>query len=95
MMKNLLIFTLNGCSYCRELKDKLTNLSIPFKDVEITKNRKLWEHVLSQTGDDALPTVFIQNDNEDSGLVYTPGKNFQDVNEIIEIIMKQHTEKGS
>jgi glutaredoxin len=87
-MKRIVIFTLNDCIHCSELKQKLIDISIPFYDIEITKNKKLWDNVISQTGYDVLPTVFIQSDDEGNGLVYTPGRDFQDINEIIEIIKK-------
>jgi len=85
-MKQILIFTLNGCLQCRDLKMKLTEQSISFKDIEITKNQELWKQVTSQTGYDLLPTVFIQNDDNSTGTVYIPDRDFQDINEIIEII---------
>jgi glutaredoxin len=65
---------------------KLTEQSISFKDIEITKNQELWKQVTSQTGYDLLPTVFIQNDDNSTGTVYIPDRDFQDINEIIEII---------
>jgi glutaredoxin len=85
-MKKIYIFTLYGCSHCQELKDKLTDLSIPFHDVEISKNRELWQSIVKQTGYDLLPSVFIQNETDNDGLIYTPGRDFQDLNEIIKII---------
>jgi glutaredoxin len=85
-MKQLAIFTLNTCVLCGELKRRLTEESISFHDIEITKNRVLWDQVLTQTGHDILPTVFIQTDTEGNGQVYTPGRDFQDIDEIIEII---------
>jgi glutaredoxin len=93
-MKKILVFTLNGCVHCQELKEKLTELSIPFDDVEITLNRKLWDYVISQTGYDLLPTVFIKDGNDGSGLIYTPGRDFQSNDEIIKIIKNQYMEKG-
>jgi len=86
---------LNSCIHCQELKEKLTELLIPFDDVEITLNMELWDYVISQTGSDLLPTVFIKDGDVDSGLIYIPGRNFQSNNEIIEIIKDRHTEKGS
>jgi glutaredoxin len=87
-MKSIYIFTLNGCSHCAELKKKLSEINIPFHDVEITRNKQMWEAVKTQTGFDILPTVFMPTDDMGNGLVYTPGRDFQDVNEIIEIIKK-------
>ena len=85
-MKEIAIFTLNGCFHCTELKNKLRKQSIFFHDVEITKNRKLWKKIIDQTGDERVPTVFIPNNKYGNGLVYTPGRDFQDIDEIIEII---------
>ena len=87
-MKTIVIFTLNGCVHCAELKKKLADLSMPFHDIEITKNRDLWNKIIDQTGYDILPTVYIQEDNEGNGLVYTPGRDFQDNDEMIEIIKR-------
>lgn len=85
-MKELAIFTLNTCALCGELKRRLAEETIPFHDIEITRNRELWEQILSQNGQDVLPTIFIQTDADGNGLVYTPGRDFQDLDEIIEII---------
>lgn len=83
-----IIFTLNDCPYCFELKKTLSDLSIPFHDVEITKNKKLWDFIVSQTEQDLLPTVLIHTNNQGDGLVYVPERDFQDLDEIIEIIKK-------
>ena len=93
-MKNILVFTLNSCAHCQELKKKLTESSIPFEDVEITLNRRLWDYVISQTGYDLLPTIFIKDGDDGSGLIYTPGRDFQSNDDIIKIIRNQYTEKG-
>jgi glutaredoxin len=85
-MKTIVVFTLNGCIRCSELKAKLKEQNIAFHDIEITKNSKLWNGVVAQTGHDVLPTVFIPEDGEGNGLVYNPGRDFQTVDEIIEII---------
>lgn len=85
-MKKIYIFTINGCSHCSELKKRLKDENITFNDVEITLNRPLWEQVVSQTGHDILPTVLLQDEKDGNGTVYTPGRDFQDNDEIIKII---------
>jgi glutaredoxin len=87
-MKTIVVFTLNGCVHCAELKKKLSDLSIPFHDIEITKNRELWNKIIAQIGHDILPTVYIQEDDVGNGLVYTPGRDFQSNDEMIEIIKR-------
>jgi len=87
-MNQVAVFTINGCDFCQDLKQKLTKENIHFHDIEITKNREIWEQILTETGDDALPTVFIQTDNEGNGSVYTPGRDFYEIDDIVEIIKK-------
>jgi len=71
---------------CLALKDRLTKEEIHFHDIEVSLNPDLWKQILTQVDDDALPTVFIQTDNEGNGLVYSPGRDFHDIDEIVDII---------
>jgi glutaredoxin len=83
MSSEVVVFTLNGCSHCIDLKDKLNDMSIPFTEIEITNNQKLWDKVVNQTGHNVLPTIFIKKQNTDTGPVLIPGKDFNNVNEAI------------
>lgn len=85
-MKKILVFTLNGCPLCEELKRRLREVSIDFYEVEITQNPEIWNELKGQINDDLLPTIFIQTDHYGNGFVYTPEVDFNDINEIIEII---------
>ena len=71
---------------CKNLKNRLTELTIPFIDVEIGENQKLWDQVVEQTGHNVLPTVFIKKENTDEGPVYVPGRDYQTEDEIVEIL---------
>jgi glutaredoxin len=83
MNSELIVFTLNGCSHCVNLKDLLTKLEIPYTEIEIGTNRKLWDQVVEQTGHNVLPTVFIKNKNTEVGPVFIPGKDFHSSEELI------------
>lgn len=85
-MNTIVIFTLNGCGHCQSLKKRLDDISIPYTEIEIGANEEIWKQVVRQTGEDVIPTVFIKkNDNED-GPVYVPGRDYQNEDEIVEII---------
>jgi glutaredoxin len=83
MSSEVVVFTLNGCSHCIDLKEKLNDVSIPFIEIEITNNQKLWDKVVNQTGHNVLPTIFIKKENTDTGPVLIAGKDFNNVNEVI------------
>ena len=83
-----MVFTLNGCSHCEHLVNKLTELGIIHQNLEINQNKTLWDHVVSETGYNILPTVILKDDDSDLGVVYIPGKDFQNTEEIVELIIQ-------
>jgi glutaredoxin len=86
MKKKIIIFTLNGCSFCSIIKKRLENESIPFTEYEINDYPDLWEQVVSQTNSEYLPTFFIREGDNESGQVFCPKRDFNDEDSIIEIL---------
>jgi len=86
MSSSIVIFTLNGCFHCKNLKNRLNELNIPFIDVEIGQNQKLWDQVVEQTGHNVVPTVFIKKENTEEGPVFVPGRDYETEDEIVEIL---------
>ena len=85
-MNNIIVFTLKGCGHCVELKKELNTLEIPYNEIEISDNEKIWNQVVKQTGHNALPTVFIGLEGKENGPVFVPGRDFENKEEIIKII---------
>jgi glutaredoxin len=88
MISQIIVFTLNGCSHCKILKTKFKESSIPFTEIEITANQKIWDKVVEQTGHNVLPTVFIKIEGTDEGPIFIPGKDFQNPDDLIPKIQK-------
>lgn len=86
MPNNIVLFTLNGCDHCVNLKKRLSKLSIPYKEIETTENEVLWDKIVEETGHDLLPTTLIMNDENDESFIYIPGVDYQTEDEIVEII---------
>jgi glutaredoxin len=82
----VIVFSLNGCGHCHNLKIRLDELKIPYQDIEINKNRTIWDQVVSQTGHNVLPTIFIQKDEDGNGPIYIPGKDFFETEQAVTII---------
>lgn len=85
-MNNIIVFTLKGCGHCVELKKELNTLEIPYNEIEISDNEKIWNQVVKQTGHNALPTVFIGLEGKENGPVFVPGRDFENKEEIVNII---------
>ena len=87
-MNQIIVFTLNGCGHCVELKKSLHELKIIFNEIEITENEGIWNQVVEQTGHNSLPTVYIGISGGDEGPVFVPGRDFNSKDECLEIIKK-------
>lgn len=85
-MNVLVIFTLDGCSHCVDLKKKLDNLEIQYVEIEVTKNKQIWDKVVEQTGHNSLPSVYISLNGGDSGPIFVPERDYQTHDELIEKI---------
>ena len=88
MSNNIIIFTLEGCSHCIELKKRLKEESIPFTEVEVSKNKEIWDKVVEQTGHNALPTTYISLNGGEEGPVFVPDRDYHEKEEIVEIVKK-------
>jgi glutaredoxin len=86
MANKIVVFTLNGCGHCVELKTKFKENHIPFQEIEIGSNQKLWDQVVNQTGHNSLPTVFVGLEGGESGPVFVPGRDYKDKDELLEMI---------
>jgi len=90
-VKKLIVFTLNGCSHCESLKNRLTSLSYPYSEIEISNNQSIWDQVVEQTGHNLLPTIYITQDDSDEGMVFVPGRDHKNEDEAIQIVEKYIT----
>lgn len=82
------LFTLNGCHHCTILKNELIANDIPFTEFEVNKFKNIYDEVMKITKVDALPTVYLQNPETNSGPVFVAGRDFDTKEEAIERIKR-------
>ena len=86
-MNNIYVFTTPNCPHCTEVKDRLDAENIRYKDVNVQHHKAIWDEIVKTTEQDYVPTVLIQDNLEDgSGMIYTPINDFNNVEELMEII---------
>jgi glutaredoxin len=88
MSNNIIVFTLENCKYCVNLKKILNKYKINFSEIEVNQNRDIWNKVVSQTGHNSLPTVYISEENSEEGIVFVPDIDFKSTKELVEKIKK-------
>jgi glutaredoxin len=88
MSNQLLLFTLEGCGSCKSLKERLKKESLPYREIEVGRNKEIWNKVIDQTGNEFLPAFFIKRDDTGTGPFFCPTKDFNTDDEAVEIILK-------
>ena len=85
-MNEIIVFTLNGCSHCVDLKKELKKQNITFTEIEVESNKEIWNSVVKQTGHNSLPSVYISITGGDEGPIFVPERDYKDRDDLIEKI---------
>jgi glutaredoxin len=88
MSHTINIFTMMGCKACERLKIELNEQNIPHKVFDINEHKTIWDEIRKQTGQDAVPTLYVKEENEDKGLVYAPFRDYKNHEDLMKIIKK-------
>jgi glutaredoxin len=81
------IFTMYGCEYCQNLLNELNTLGIQYIDVKTDDHPDIWFQLAVQTQNEALPVLVIRDGISDFGKPFIPVKDFDTIDELIEIIL--------
>jgi glutaredoxin len=78
------IYGFNGCPYCKELKEILTNEGIEFRDVDIDLDENVDEfnNIMEKTKADEVPIVKVGNQ------LLVPNVSFNSIKEAAELTKK-------
>lgn len=58
--KNIVVYSMEHCPACKELKGKLEHLNINYENVEMEGNEKMWEWLKENGGKDYVPQVNVE-----------------------------------
>jgi len=86
-MDNLVLFTMEGCPFCVEMKDKLNELGVEFVDVDIEENETEYNMFKELVGNDFVPAFMVITEDSQAKL-YAPERDYNEIDEGIEIIKK-------
>jgi|1_EtaG_2_1085319.scaffolds.fasta_scaffold07464_4 glutaredoxin len=87
-MKNykIVLYTMEGCPYCDELKGYMQNEGIKYKPIDIDIREKLWESVKKITGEEYVPTVMVVNTDTGSPKFFAPDRDFEEPKECFTLV---------
>ncbi len=87
-MKNyqIVLYSMEGCPYCDELKGYLQNEGMDYKPIDIEEKEHLWEKVKNITGEDYVPTAMVVNTDTGSPKFFVPDVHFEEPKECFELV---------
>jgi len=95
MDKLVILFTMEGCPYCVQMKDQLTESNIDFVERDINEHKDEYDMFVEITENDFVPAFMIVEspDTDDhKSYLYAPERDYNEIEEGVAII-KEHFEK--
>jgi glutaredoxin len=91
---NVIVYTMEGCPFCVEFKEMLTNEGIEFFDRDIDKYKEEYDTFSEITENDMIPALLIiEGENEEyNSFLYAPDRNYYELTEALQIV-KEHRKK--
>jgi hypothetical protein len=91
MDKLLVIFTMEGCPYCVQMKDKLNESNIEYAERDIFEYDDEYKLFVELTQNDYVPSFMIIESPEENpnSLLFAPERDFDDIDDGVTII-KEH-----
>lgn len=74
--KKVVVYSLDGCPACEELKDKFERMGLVYENIEMTNNDEMWDKLTQMGGSEYVPQVKVEN-------YLIKEDEYEDVNELI------------
>lgn len=83
-MSKVTIYTMSDCPYCADLKEKLTNENIEFRnvDIDLPENHEEFEQILKASKAEEVPILRIEKQ------LFVPNVSFKSITEAVELTKK-------
>lgn len=83
-MSKVTIYTMSDCPYCADLKEKLTNENIEFRnvDIDLPENQEEFNKILEVSKAEEVPILRIDKQ------LFVPNVSFKSITEAVELTKK-------
>lgn len=87
---SVVVYTMKGCPFCVEFKELLVKEQIEFHERDIDEHEDEYETFSKITENDMVPALLIIEGDlkKHKSFLYAPERNYEDLNEAVEIIKK-------
>jgi len=85
-MKKVILYSMKGCPWCLEMKDKLKESKIKFIERDIDKHKEEYDLFVEATGNDFVPAFMLMTLEEGDATnvnLLAPDRDYEDINEAL------------
>lgn len=91
-MKKVVLYTMNGCPHCEEMKEKLVKNKIRFTERDIDKYEKEYDLFVEATKNEYIPAfmllTFEKSKKPTDVQLLAPDDDFEDLDEALEKVRR-------
>lgn len=80
---------MKGCHHCDTFKKNLKESKIKFINRDINKHEEEYNLFVEITQNDFVPAFMIVETDDESAELFAPDRDYQDINEALEIIKEK------
>lgn len=88
-MKSIVLYTMNGCPHCVELKKLLVKENIKFVDRDIDENKEEYDLFVKLTESEFVPAFMLCGDDYRDTEFFVPDKSFKNIHEAVDLIKER------
>ena len=83
-MNKVTVYTMSDCPYCAELKEKLTNENIQFRnvDIDLLENQEEFNKIIEASKAEEVPIIRIDKQ------LFIPNVSFKTITESVDLVKK-------
>jgi glutaredoxin len=88
MDRMIILYTMEGCPYCMQLKEMLTNEDIEFHERDIDKHEEEYDVFSNIVENDFVPAVLVLEGDMDKPVpfMYAPERDYNELTEAVTLI---------
>ena len=86
MSKHLVLFTMEGCPFCVDMKSKLDDAKIEFVDLDINENSDEYDMFKKIVDNDYVPAFMIIDTEGSPTKFMAPDRDFEDIDDAVDKI---------
>lgn len=89
-MKVVVVYTMEGCEHCINMKEELKKINVPFIDRDIDKYENEYDEFVKAVGNDYVPALMLltldEQENPQNIKLLAPEKDYNEISEGVELI---------